>query len=286
MWVFIVASADKDEFNSLNNEVSETIQYIRSQNGELGRLQTNTDGDRLIMRVETIMKECIRRAAHASTLLMQLHEITESSGDKGQKLIAKRINNELQDAVRNLTRKANEIKSNIESSPAPQKPKQRGFLDSTDGQAAPSSHRGGVAKPPSPPPPYGPHAGLDSGDPLSSSRGQQQVHDEHDMLSFVERTNAMAKLEQDIILLNEVMRDINALVVVQGETIEWIENAIDQGQTNVLVANKQLVTAIRYKRCNRRLTCCIVTIVLVVLLIIILAIIIGICGVAKLCQKN
>ena len=30
---------------------------------------------------ETIMKECIRRAAHASTLLMQLHEITESSGD-------------------------------------------------------------------------------------------------------------------------------------------------------------------------------------------------------------
>ena len=30
---------------------------------------------------------------------------------------------------------------------------------------------------------------------------------------------------------------------------EWIENAIDQGQTNVLVANKQLVTAIRYKVC-------------------------------------
>ena len=38
------------------------------------------------------------------------------------------INRELQDAVGSLTRKVNEIRSNIESSPAPQRPKQRGFL--------------------------------------------------------------------------------------------------------------------------------------------------------------
>ena len=63
--------------------------------------------------------------------------------------------------------------------------------DSTEGSAA----RGGVAKPPSPPPPYEVPGEQNSDDPLRSSRGQQQVHDEHDLLSLVERTNAMAKLE-------------------------------------------------------------------------------------------
>eukprot|EP00731_Ephydatia_muelleri_P035711 Em0151g3a len=95
----------------------------------------------------------------------------------------------------------------------------------------------------------------------------------------------MAKLEQDITLLNEVMSQINALVFEQGEAIERIEDAVDHAQTGVLMGNKQLVTAMSYKKCSRRLTCCIVTIVLVVLLVIILAIIIGLCGVAKVCQK-
>ncbi|XP_075213297.1 syntaxin 13 [Lycorma delicatula] len=103
---------------------------------------------------------------------------------------------------------------------------------------------------------------------LTSQR--QAVHDlefEHSMLR--EREVRMKKIEADVIDVNQIMRELGALIHQQAEPINLIENQIENVHSSVESAEQELVKAAQYQNKRRRRTVCLLLIAAVALLTII-----------------
>lgn len=89
-----------------------------------------------------------------------------------------------------------------------------------------------------------------------------------------EREERMRAIEVDIIDINEIMRDLSAMVTAQGEVIDSIEDNVETAHGNVEEGREQLLKASTYQSKYRRRVCILILILIIILAIV--GIIIGI----------
>ncbi|CAG9854650.1 unnamed protein product [Phyllotreta striolata] len=95
---------------------------------------------------------------------------------------------------------------------------------------------------------------------------------EQDLL--VERETRIRQIESDILDVNQIMRDLGALVHTQGETIDTIENSIDHAAGNVEEGAEHLVKASRYQTRYRKKLFILVGIAAVIAIILIIILVV------------
>ncbi|XP_060531438.1 syntaxin-12 [Cylas formicarius] len=73
---------------------------------------------------------------------------------------------------------------------------------------------------------------------------------EQDMM--LEREARVKQIESDVLDINQIMRELGSMVHAQGETLDTIENGIDNAAGNVEEGYEQLVKASRYQTSRRK----------------------------------
>ncbi|XP_065685224.1 syntaxin-7 isoform X1 [Hydra vulgaris] len=91
----------------------------------------------------------------------------------------------------------------------------------------------------------------------------------HDLEELKEKESRLNQIEEDILNVNEIFRDMALLVHEQGSTIDSIESNIEHAVIQVEQANSELIRATKYQRSARKKKC------LCVLLLIILGVVVG-----------
>ncbi|CAB3359264.1 Hypothetical predicted protein [Cloeon dipterum] len=96
---------------------------------------------------------------------------------------------------------------------------------------------------------------------------QRELDYEKDMLQ--EREKRIKQIEEDVLDVNEIMRELSAMVHDQGEVVANIEDNIERVHTDVNMGRQQLEQASRYQNSRRRKLCWCASVAFVVALIII-----------------
>ncbi|CAG5135017.1 unnamed protein product [Candidula unifasciata] len=98
---------------------------------------------------------------------------------------------------------------------------------------------------------------------------------EDDLALILEREQRIRQLESDILDVNEIFRDLGAMVQSQGEVLDTIDSNVERAATNVEAGNEQLVSAAKYQSKSRKKMCCLVVIFLVIAIIITVIIVVA-----------
>ncbi|CAG5123260.1 unnamed protein product, partial [Candidula unifasciata] len=105
---------------------------------------------------------------------------------------------------------------------------------------------------------------------------EQEEIIEDDLALIREREERIHQLEADILDVNEIFRELGALVSAQGEVLDTIDSNIERAAVQVDAGREQLVKAADYQRKSRKKMCCIVVILLVVAIIITIIIVVAV----------
>lgn len=105
----------------------------------------------------------------------------------------------------------------------------------------------------------------------SSERQQAQLQEERNLQLIEEQEQAIRQLESDILDVNQIFKDLGALVHDQGEVIDSIEASVEKTEISVGSGTEQLRQAATYQNKVRTKKC-----ILCICLIVVLAVIIGI----------
>lgn len=92
---------------------------------------------------------------------------------------------------------------------------------------------------------------------------QDQVIDD-DLLLIREREDQIRELESDVLDVNEIFRDLAAMIHEQGEQIDTIEANVETAHTHVDEGREQLVKASSYQQKSRKKLCCLVVIFIII----------------------
>ncbi|BFZ15597.1 hypothetical protein BsWGS_18636 [Bradybaena similaris] len=98
---------------------------------------------------------------------------------------------------------------------------------------------------------------------------------EDDLALILEREQRIRQLEADILDVNEIFRDLGAMVQTQGEVLDTIDSNVERAAANVELGNEQLVNAAKYQSKSRKKMCCLVVILLVIAVIITIIIVVS-----------
>lgn len=95
---------------------------------------------------------------------------------------------------------------------------------------------------------------------------QQQIQEELEFEQglLLEREQRIRQIESDMLDVNEVFRDLAAMVHEQGETIGTIEDNITTTAYNVEKGHEQLVKASGYQKAYRKKLCCMILVLVLV----------------------
>lgn len=109
-------------------------------------------------------------------------------------------------------------------------------------------------------------------------REQQQAQMSRELMfeqeMLLDREAKIRQIEGDILDVNEIMRELSAVVNQQGEVIDTIENTIDYATGNVEEGTSQLLKASQYQNKYRRkllILILIATVIIVILAAILIA---------------
>ncbi|KAG8444565.1 hypothetical protein GDO86_009649 [Hymenochirus boettgeri] len=91
---------------------------------------------------------------------------------------------------------------------------------------------------------------------------------EEDLRLIEERENAIRQLEEDILGVNEIFKDLGMMVHEQGEMIDSIEANVESAEVHVQQANQQLSRAAEYQRKSRKKICIIIVVLVIAATII------------------
>lgn len=96
---------------------------------------------------------------------------------------------------------------------------------------------------------------------------QEQVIDD-DLALIQDREEQIRALEGDILDVNEIFRDLGAMVYEQGEQIDTIEANVEKAYTDVEQGTGQLQKAATYQKKARKKLCCLVLIFVIIAAVI------------------
>ncbi|XP_012279652.1 syntaxin-12 [Orussus abietinus] len=90
---------------------------------------------------------------------------------------------------------------------------------------------------------------------------------------ILEREDRIKRTEEDILDVNQIMRELGALVSQQGDAINTIENSIENVHGNVELGAQELVKASNYQSKFRRKICLILLLVIVSVVVLTIVIV-------------
>lgn len=96
---------------------------------------------------------------------------------------------------------------------------------------------------------------------------QEQVIDD-DLALIRDREEQIRALEGDILDVNEIFRDLGAMIYEQGEQIDTIEANVEKASTDVEQGAEQLGQASKYQKKARKKLCCLVVILVIIAAVI------------------
>lgn len=257
-------------FERLNETVSKSVMTITQNTQTLKSLErqvgTSTDSNNLRRRIQELIKSTMNKVMTSKRELSDLILTAERTGDKRQQLGANSVQQSLNSTTNNFNTVAERVIEKLRDYPQPPRMSisQSGYLDSGELEV------------------QGDKAQLIRASPLpaqSQQQGQMVVSTEAAYLE--ERAERMEELESDIIQLHEIMGEIGQMVVQQGDQITTIEQHTEQAANNVVSGNTQLDTAVKLKRCSRKLKLVIACVVGTILTAIIITIIVVIVVITK-----
>merc|ERR1719200_93872 len=106
-----------------------------------------------------------------------------------------------------------------------------------------------------------------------ASRTQMMLEEEQNLEHLIERERAVTQLEADIMDVNQIFKDLAAMVHDQGELVDSIEANVETSSIRVSEGTEQLRQAERYQNKARKKKM-ILAIIGVVVLVIIISIIV------------
>uniref|UniRef100_A0A1I8HYU0 t-SNARE coiled-coil homology domain-containing protein n=2 Tax=Macrostomum lignano TaxID=282301 RepID=A0A1I8HYU0_9PLAT len=118
-----------------------------------------------------------------------------------------------------------------------------------------------------PPPPSGAE---DNSNPFTLENAQMQATADlqDDLQAAEERESQLRQLEQDIVGINEMFKDLAQMVHEQGDMVDSIEDHVGQAVMQVDEGNKNLKQAVTYQKSARRKKIIIALVVIVALAIL------------------
>jgi len=120
-------------------------------------------------------------------------------------------------------------------------------------------------------------AGVGAGDNEPGAGTDEQMQllavKRDDMEQLLQRESELQALEESIMNVNQIFKDLQSMVQQQGEVIDRIEDHIEQTAVTVTVGNEQLVGAVEKQTSSRKkkMFCGIIIAVVVVVLIVVIA---------------
>lgn len=103
----------------------------------------------------------------------------------------------------------------------------------------------------------------------AASRAQMMMQEEQNLEHLVERERAVTQLEADIMDVNQIFKDLAAMVHDQGELVDSIEANVETSSIRVSEGTEQLRQAERYQNKSRKKKMILAGIGVIVLVIII-----------------
>ena len=98
---------------------------------------------------------------------------------------------------------------------------------------------------------------------------------EVDSALIAEREQRINQLERDMLMINDIMRDVADMVHEQGEVIDDIEANVERTRGHAEQANEQLIQAKRYQAKSRNKLCIVLVILAVIAAVLVLIIVLS-----------
>ncbi|XP_022091296.1 syntaxin-7-like isoform X2 [Acanthaster planci] len=249
-----------DEFADLAQQISSAIFKIANNVTTLEKaarqMGTPSDSAMLRNRIQANMQSTNKIVSETTMCLKDLTLMGRTLG-RSSKLQVDRLTNEYHDSVQRYSGVQKKIASKMRSSPgpsmAPPTSESREVVAHDESKALIEEARR---------------------QEIQSQLQQQDQQIEYDMNLLQEREEQIRQIEAAMLDVNEIFRDLGAMVSQQGEIIDSIEANIDRASSNVEGAATQLQTASKYQQKARRKMCCIA--ICVVVLLAIVGIILGV----------
>ena len=244
-------------FGDLCSEISENIFTINNGANTLDRamkiINTERDSPQIRDRIHETSQNTNKIVSETTRLMKKVAGLRGL--DKPQKLQIDRLKNDFQDSVQRFStlqkRAAEKVKQSTKLSEA--KPKSSGgWMDDDDDNS-----------------PF-----LEQERRREEMQVQEQVV-EDDLMLIRDREERIRQLEGDILDVNEIFRELGALITEQGEQIDSIEANVERAYTNVEQGTQQLGKASDYQRKSRKKMCCLVVILFVVAAVITIIVVVS-----------
>jgi len=245
------------EYRDNDNSVTEITDSIRSNifkinNGanalerSMKILGTPKDSTQIRDKIHET-SQTTNRTVQATTKL--LRSAASLKADKQQKIQLDLLKSNFQDAVQrfqSLQKKAAEkAKTSVKLGSQASAQPMVGFVDDSDRTALVEAEQQRVAQ-----------------------LQEQEAVIEDDLALIREREERIHSLEADILDVNEIFRELGALVHAQGEVLDTIDSNVEAASSHVETGNQQLIKAAEYQRKSRKKMCCLLAIFLVITLVV------------------
>ncbi|XP_038057807.1 syntaxin-7-like isoform X1 [Patiria miniata] len=255
-------SGQSNEFADLSQQVSSAIFKISNNVTTLEKavrqLGTPSDSTLLRNRIQASIQTTNKIVSETTTCLKDLTLMSRNLG-KSSRLQVDRLTNEYHESVQRYSGVQKKVASKMRSCPnvPPKAPPTSGSMDVVQYDESKKALLEETRR-----------QGIES---------QLQVQDQqidYDMNLLQEREEQIRQIEAAMLDVNEIFRDLSAMVSEQGEVVDSIEANIEKASSNVEGANTQLQTASRYqKKARRKMCCCIVIMAITALIITIILIV-------------
>jgi len=254
-------------FAELSEQVGADIFAIGNHAHSLNRVasQINEDADIPAIKAEIggIQQQIAIRVQGATMKLKELSSLQSSSRGRiasQEKLHLERLTKEFQDAVQQFSHAQKKTADKMRSSFVKKKPEQKPkapvktsvWMDEDDLMMTDDQK-----------------ADLMANDQVNHEQRQTQLlleqeQAEADLAQFQEREEAIRNLERDIIDINDIFKELGAMVSEQGEIIDSIESNVERAHDQVETGAVHLEKAKVYQAKSRKKMCCLLLILLIV----------------------
>lgn len=249
-------SRQDGRFTDMCSEISGNISLINNGANTLDRamkiLNTERDSPQIRDRIHET-SQTTNKIVNKTTKLVK--EVASLRGlDRAQKLQVDRLKSDFHDSIERFStlqkRAAEKVKQTTKL--VEKKPQSGGWLDEDDDKS-----------------PF-----LEQEKKREEMQAQEQVI-EDDLMLIRDREERIRQLEGDILDVNEIFRDLGAMISEQGEQIDSIEANVERAYTNVEQGAQQLGKASEYQRKSRKKMCCLLIILLIIVAIITIIIVVA-----------
>ncbi|XP_069091269.1 syntaxin-7 [Pleurodeles waltl] len=240
--------------NQISQNITSNIQKITKNSSEIQRivnqLGTSLDTPELRHQLQQKIQLTNQLAKETERYLKEFASLPSTSEQRQRKLLKDRLLNELTTALTNfqkIQRQAADKEKDLVARARASSRVSTGVPEDNSTEAA-----------------------LVSWETESQPQAQAQYEDitEDDLRLIEERETSIRQLEADILNINEIFKDLGAMIHEQGDMIDSIEANVESADVHVQQANQQLARASEYQSKSRKKICILIVVLVVAAVVI------------------